>query len=121
MESMKWPIVRSCGWNRDNDRYEHMKKVHILLLYLLNIERVTITDRQGRCKRRVGIQGGLQRTKPAIVTDLLGAIGRLGKRGSGNLALIYLANSQKILILIHDQPPIFSALSCVGNLEATLY
>ena len=70
-------------------------------MFLLINKSLTIIYRHGSCKRKVGNQGGLPRKKAVKVTVMLVDIGKLGKRGSGNLVLTYLANSQLMLSLTH--------------------
>ncbi|XLS69540.1 hypothetical protein HN51_020563 [Arachis hypogaea] len=51
MESMTWPILRSCGWNKDRER-------------------------QGSCKRGVGNQSGLLRKMEVKVIVITVDIGK---------------------------------------------
>lgn len=116
---MKWPILKSCGWNKDSGRYNcciigpSCNEMHdvVLVNVLSFIKQETLHNcRHERCKKRVGNQGGLLRKKAAALTVILEGTGRVGKRGTGNPVLTFLVKSQPILMLtqIHKFSSLFT-------------
>lgn len=101
---MKWPILKSCGLNKDSGRYKcciigPCPVMKCMMLWFINKQETLHNCRHEGCKKRVGNQGGLLRKKAASLTVILEGTGRVGIRGIGNPVLTFLVNTQPILML----------------------